>query len=211
MFVIGNASTLRESAKGAPVWEPLLNNLEKDGCIFPGLPTICENHKDDELVLLCQPCEFRTERPNGGCLRPCKFRMECGHTCPQACHFIDQSHKVAQTLCTEPCKRFPKECNNKHPCPKLCKDECGNCRTKMGPVELLCGHVVESPYCHDVRNNEAIETLSARCNVPVLFKFNCGHEEVTSCSNTKSKEVCPAFCGIAMECGHKCKKRYEIV
>lgn len=205
LFIVGNSTCLNTSEKGAHVWQPLLQMLEEAGQVKNGLPTFCELHPDDEPIQLCQPCDFRKYRPNGGCSRMCTYRMSCGHVCPQACHPIDRSHKVAEKLCCEPCRRFPPECPLEHACTKLCKEKCGPCTTIVDAVALPCGHVYQSPRCHDVRNDDAKEKLSRRCEVIVNHCFPCGHDVLTMCSNARGAQSCPATCGRDMECGHQCK------
>jgi hypothetical protein len=133
--------------------------------------------------------------------------MECGHVCPQACHPIDRSHKVAQMLCCEPCPRFPPECKVGHICCKLCKDDCGPCTAIVDATTLPCGHVFPAPRCHEVRNEAAITKLAKICRVKVDYTFECGHEMQTSCHNARIEQICPGLCGAAMECGHKCTNR----
>lgn len=125
MFIVGSKSTLLQSNKGGPVWSPVLNLMQQRNQLMKGLPTTCQLHPDDDDIVLSRPDDFRRLRPNGGCSRPCSYRMECGHVCPMACHPIDQSHKIAQRECCEPCTRFPPECIHNHMCPKLCREKCG--------------------------------------------------------------------------------------
>lgn len=206
MFLLGNASTLRQSRQGRKVWNQILSMLDESGQFLSGLPTFCQLHPDDDPIELCTPSDFRTLRPNGGCNRPCTFRMQCGHVCPLTCHPVDQTHEVAQKECCEPCRRFPPECNQGHTCPKLCKDQCGPCMADVGPVTLVCGHVADSARCHDVRSSAALEAFSERCSESVLHEFaNCGHKVETLCRNARSSTpVCPAKCSEMASCGHPC-------
>jgi hypothetical protein len=210
MFLVGNSSTLRNSGSGRKVWEPILNMLASGGKLLKGLPTTCQLHPDDEPIELCIPADFRHIRPNGGCNRPCTYRVSCGHVCPMMCHPIDQSHERAQQLCCEPCKRFPPGCKLLHPCPKLCKDICGPCCAPVGPIARTCGHTADRANCHQVHSPASLESFSLLCQTRVVHKFEkCGHEVETSCANTKiSVPLCPAVCGKPVECGHPCKKMY---
>ena len=83
LYIIGNSQTLRRSPKGRNVWSPILNSLEEKNQLLPGFPTTCQLHPDDDPILISDPESFRRFRPNGGCTRPCKERLECGHVCPQ--------------------------------------------------------------------------------------------------------------------------------
>jgi len=205
LFVIGNKETFL-SNNGNHVWKLILEMMD----VRKGLPTYCQLHPNDETVELSEVEEFRKHRPNGGCCRPCNYRMSCGHACPQCCHPIDRQHQAAQKRCCEPCRKFPPECTLQHPCLKLCKDECGPCTAiVVGPTELPCGHLVHNSRCHDVRNPSAIKILSTKCNEKVSFTFEgCGHVEETECFNTRSEfPICPALCNHPLKCGHLCSNR----
>jgi AAA domain len=208
MYLIGNAQTLTASAKGSAVWSPIIERMESLGQLQAGLPTRCQLHPEDEPILLKQPSDFRKYRPNGGCERPCSFRMDCGHTCSLSCHPFDRAHTTVQRDCCEPCPRVPPECALGHRCPKLCKDKCGRCRAAVGPTRLLgCNHLKDLVYCHEIRNEEAMVELSKHCSVLVPYDFSkCGHHAETVCSNAKSESpVCPVQCGrIVPECNHSC-------
>lgn len=205
MFIIGNSATLLSSGKGREVWGPILDQLSASKRVLKGLLTTCQLHPDDEPLLLQKPSEFREKRPNGGCNRPCRFRLSCGHACPLKCHPKDREHKNSQRNCCEPCKRFPLDCKNNHPCSKLCKEECGLCRARVGPKILVCRHVVSNAMCYQVNSQEAIENLSLVCQKQVLYKFDCGHEALTSCANSRSTQpICPETCGRVSQCEHRC-------
>ncbi len=82
MFIVGNAATLRSSSKGNHVWKPLLDMIQSQGRIVKSFPTICQLHPTDGTTYCTSVQEFRTQRPNGGCNRPCSARLKCGHACP---------------------------------------------------------------------------------------------------------------------------------
>lgn len=127
----------------------------------------------------------------------------------QACHPTDKTHVLAHKQCCEPCRRIPPDCDRNHACTKLCKDDCGACVVTVEPIELKCGHIVEKPRCHDVRNTDAIYKLSQKCTVPVNHVFNsCGHSTKTTCKNALSQNPkCPLKCGRNLDCGHACVNR----
>jgi hypothetical protein len=209
MFFLGNSSTLRESRKGRHVWNPILDALQQQGHLLKGLPTYCQIHPADEAIVLSSIQDFRTFRPNGGCNRLCNFRMDCGHACNLNCHPFDRAHERVQKNCCEPCMRIPPECHVNHPCPKLCKDDCGPCTAKVGPIRLNCGHSRDLVPCHDTRNEEAIKTLSRTCRQIVSHKFSpCGHSMKTTCANAnRAVPVCSGKCSRVIDkCGHKCVK-----
>ena len=206
LYIVGNSTTLLASKKGKHVWTPLLGMMQ----IERGLPTYCQLHPNDEVIDLSEPGAFRKFRPNGGCSRACNYRMSCGHMCSQSCHPIDRDHKATETLCSEPCRRVPPECNLSHICTKLCKDNCGPCTSLVdGPFQLPCGHVKAKSRCHDVRNEEALEKLSKKCTETVKMSFkDCDHKEFIECRNARSDDPkCPAKCGKKQDCGHNCTNR----
>lgn len=208
MYIIGNARTLVSSNRGSAVWEPILQRLQSNGRVLKGLPTTCQLHPNDEPIVLCQKSDFRARRPNGGCERPCSYRLPCGHACPLMCHPTDPEHHFAQRNCSEPCRRFPPYCNRKHLCKKLCKEDCGPCTALVGPIDLTCGHTEDRVRCHDVRDEAAIDEYSKKCNHTVTHKFEpCGHELETTCANSRREHPqCPGKCDAQMMCLHLCQK-----
>ncbi|GAX15209.1 hypothetical protein FisN_12Lh085 [Fistulifera solaris] len=209
MFIVGNASALRNSKAAKKVWDPILDRLESEGRLLPGLPTYCSLHPDDDPIVLSKMEDWRTCRPNGGCSRPCHFRMECGHECTSSCHPNDKDHKLLQRNCCKPCKRVPSECPFGHQCNKLCKEDCGTCDVNVGNVRLNCGHSMDNVRCHQVCNDKQVETLTKLCMHPVSHVFTaCGHTAQTSCGNAnRPSPVCPLKCGKAIElCGHPCTR-----
>jgi hypothetical protein len=209
MFLVGNSECLRHSKAGHAVWSPILEMLAADGNLRFGLPTTCQLHPDDEPIELRTPEDFRSYRPNGGCNRPCDYRMPCGHTCPKTCHPIDRRHEDAQRLCVEPCRRFPSDCRSSHACLKLCNEECGRCEASVGQVDLMCGHK-KIAKCYEIGSEEALSALASRCLETVNHTFaDCEHSATTACSNARSsKPKCPVLCGKACACGHLCKRMY---
>jgi hypothetical protein len=211
MYLVGNSSTLLQSPGGRSTWGPIIDMLKEMRQLKKGLPTVCQLHPADDPVDLCTPEEFRTLRPNGGCLRKCDFRLPCGHVCPQMCHPTDRSHEYASSVCHEPCMRVPPKCKMGHCCTKLCKFDCGPCHMNVGPMELTCGHVAKIISCHDTRSPAALEQFTSKCKeqVDVLLQA-CGHRVETFCGNANSETPdCPAKCGhMIAVCNHPCEKRY---
>jgi AAA domain len=207
MILVGSSTTLLSSKRGGAVWEPILEQLSSAGRIVNGLPTTCQLHPNDEAIELCRPDEFRRFRPNGGCLRPCTYRLACGHVCQLMCHPTDQKHIVAERNCCEPCRRIPPECTKNHQCPKLCKDECGPCQAIVHSTPLTCGHVADNARCHEVHSQAAIDEYSKKCQaIIVTHRFKCGHEASSTCANSRSLDPkCPMVCGKLSLCQHPCR------
>lgn len=208
MFIVGNAGTLRASTKGRCVWQPILAMLEEQGRLVQALPTVCQIHPNEGIILCKEAGDFRKFRPNGGCQRACGSRLECGHACPLTCHPTDRHHNVTHKKCIQPCRRIPPECKRNHPCTKLCNEICGPCTAEVDDVPLPCGHLAHAPTCHSVRDSNAIIKLSSKCNENVQFTFGCNHTCMTTCGNSRSKApVCPSKCGSEVDCGHACENR----
>jgi AAA domain len=209
MFLIGNADTFGSSQKGKNVWEHHLASLREKNLVRDGFPVVCQLHPDDSPLYLRTKREFRELRPHGGCLRPCDSRLSCGHACPLMCHAIDSSHEKTQSMCVQSCRRVPPNCPAKHPCLKRCNEECGACRTRVGPIALTCGHEVKTVLCHLVDSEPAIAKYSLSCAIRVTHSFlPCNHEMQTTCGNAMSSEPkCPSSCGVAVACGHPCSNK----
>lgn len=208
MVLVGDSSTLTGTTAGRLVWGSILQTLSADGCLLKGLPTICQLHPDDEVLNLCDPAEFRARRPNGGCHRPCTFRLQCGHVCPLMCHPTDRSHERAALTCGEPCRRFPPGCPLQHPCSKLCNEVCGRCCAIVDPIRLECGHVMDHVKCYETGSTEALERLTLRCRSTVAHKFlTCEHVGTITCGNSRlAVPLCPAICRKPAGCEHPCAK-----
>lgn len=206
LYMVGNRTTLCQSSKGGHIWEPIFNRLERDGCLLKGFPVVCQLHPKDGPICIQSPDQFKECCPNGGCTRPCNSRLICGHSCPMACHPTDKEHLNAHKFCVNQCRRIPPECPFNHPCTKLCNEKCGKCETTVQSIKLLCGHVLDNPKCHEVRNDEAIAECSRRCSAKVSHYFEgCGHTCTTTCRNAQNEHpVCPGLCKVEMGCGHLC-------
>ncbi|KAF9584716.1 hypothetical protein BGW38_005440 [Lunasporangiospora selenospora] len=87
MFLLGNAS-LMESKKEFGIWPTVINELRENDRIGEGFRLRCKNHPDIENVVV-QPSSLKQCAPNGGCIRPCGYNMECGHVCPLQCKTLD--------------------------------------------------------------------------------------------------------------------------
>lgn len=81
LIIIGNSKTLRQSRKGSYIWNPIIETFKKRGTLYDGFPSICELHPSDGVTIIKEPKDFALMCPNGGCIRPCNARLECGHSC----------------------------------------------------------------------------------------------------------------------------------
>jgi hypothetical protein len=102
MIIFGNASCLRHasSPEGRRHWTGLLDDMQAAGCIFKGLPAVCQQHKKRTAPLLCSPEAFAQHVPDGGCCLPCGRELPCGHICPLRCHAYDSAHERVRSCAT---------------------------------------------------------------------------------------------------------------
>jgi hypothetical protein len=126
LILIGNMQTLSKAKvrRGVPdVWRDIREMLHKQGCIFNGLPAVCQKHPR-EVRLLATTSEFASLAPDGGCTLPCDITLSCGHKCPRCCHSHDPAHK--KVLCLQP---VADKCSKGHVIQRAC------CKTSE---DVLC-------------------------------------------------------------------------
>ncbi|KAH9008020.1 hypothetical protein EDB84DRAFT_1552345, partial [Lactarius hengduanensis] len=136
--------------------------------------------KEDQLgyglPIVCPPGQIPTHAPEGGCLRPCEYRLSCG----QYCHTDLDNHRSMR--CNHRCQVT---CPRAHPCPTLCFEDCGELHSKLGKLETV----------NCVAQGANINGIMACSADPTNFECNqvCGGE-TTCCSRT-----CKSRC-------HECQK-----
>ena len=212
-YCIGNFALL---SKHSDIWNKIVADLKANGSIGNALPLVCQIHNDEVTAETAE--DFNTKAPYGGCQRPCKVRLECGHACKQSCHPYDSEH--VEYCCGEPCAKKIVGCD--HVCPKLCYQacelHCGIMVTKEIPAcghtaqvrcdtsprsvtctkrcekALSCGHRCQN-YCGDACTDECKERVK-------ITDWSCGHEVTAACSATPAD--CSVPCRDMLECGHKC-------
>ena len=131
--------------------------MDKKDQLGYGFPIICHRHPSAK-EFISGPGQIPLRAPAGGCLRPCEYRLSCGHVCPSMvymtfpvhvmrflikvfqCHTDTDNHK--RMRCDQPCVKVT--CPRAHPCPLLCSDPCGDCTFPMYGVNLPCGHTAQS-------------------------------------------------------------------
>ncbi|GFR50032.1 hypothetical protein Agub_g12193 [Astrephomene gubernaculifera] len=93
MLLIGNSHTLRHAKhpEARRHWGRVLDALEAEGGVLPGLPVACQRH--GTVALLESPAAFAQHAPDGGCRRPCQAVLKCGHPCTLRCHAYDPDHE----------------------------------------------------------------------------------------------------------------------
>lgn len=212
LFVIGNFDIIRGQSN---LWTTIIGNLEKKGRLGEALHLYCQNHPDDAGLVISTPDDF-ANAPEGGCMKPCTTRLDCGHVCTRMCHPADQEHK--EYNCIKPCER-KLSCEFKHSCKKLCYLDCGECTVLVERVLPRCGHTGWMQCSTTAAEHPCTEPCTAKlscghtcgdlcgqphkCYEKVEHAFPCGHKAEIYC-NAKLNEKCPVHCKQQLCCGHTC-------
>ena len=212
-YCIGNFELL---SKYSDFWSKIVADLKAGGSIGNALPLACQIHSSEVFVKTAK--DFKNKVPNGGCLRPCKVRLQCGHACRKSCHPYDIDH--VQYRCGEPCRKNVSGCA--HLCPKLCCEECEKyCKVPVQRSLPLCGHIqtmdcgkdptrVECKTrcekilpCHHRCQESCGKPCTKQCKELVRRNdWQCGHEVTVACSTTPTD--CPVPCRAILSCKHPC-------
>ncbi|KAH9170429.1 hypothetical protein EDB89DRAFT_1304426 [Lactarius sanguifluus] len=195
LYILGNASNLRKNE----TWRTILDEMEKEDQLCHGFPIVCPRHPEAKQ-LISKPGQLPMHAPEGGCLRPCEYRLSCGHVCPSMCHTDLDNHR--RIKCNQPCVRVT--CPRAHPCPKLCSEDCGNCTFPMYDVELPCGHIAKSVPCHKLGNLKTV-----KCIAQVSKRLpGCEHSVTMACDGDPTDFECKEICGGETTCcSRTCKSR----
>ena len=213
-YCIGNFDLL---SKHSEIWRKIVADLESSGSIGNVLPLVCQIHRDEVTAEKAE--DFIENVPDGGCLRPCGVRLDCGHACKRLCHPKDLEHD--EYICTEECSRIIRGCS--HPCRNPCYQECEkNCQEIVKKTLPFCGHTMTVPCGKDLFKVKCLEQCKkvlskcghqcqAHCGEPCTIKckklversdWPCGHNVRIACSATPAD--CPVPCQAILECGHRC-------
>ena len=212
-YCVGNLTLL---SKHSDIWRKIVEDLKARGSIVNALPLKCQIHRSEVFVKRAK--DFKDKVPHGGCLRPCKVRLQCGHSCKKRCHPYDVEHE--QYRCGEPCHRTIKGCT--HSCRKLCCEECDTyCTVIVQKMLPSCGHVADVCCGKDADRVECkrpcekdlpcSHRCQEKCGKPCTRRcqelvkrsdWPCKHEVTVACSATPAN--CPVPCGSTIACGHPC-------
>ena len=212
-YVIGN---LKLMAGNSDLWRKVVNHAKQENRYGEGLHLYCQNHPNDAGIHATEPEDFK-KAPEGGCMKPCEYRLPCGHTCSLVCHVIDANHEDYK--CRKPCQK--RVCNiDGHRCRRLCYQDCGDCSIPVSK-KLPCGHEQQvpcstQPYqfkcmakcesrlpCGHMCQNLCGERHTELCRYPVKKPFNCGHDVNVQCFEEESA-VCTQPCRQILSCEHRC-------
>ena len=192
-FVTGN---LRMLAAIAPLWKSLQRILDKRSSVDTSLPLYCQNHPKNEGIKAGTAKDFE-KAPEGGCLQPCEFRLNCGHVCERVCHTYDREHEGYK--CQKACERV---CVKGHKCQDKCHMKCGPCRTLVQKAIPSCGHIQPVP-CH-------VDPRTCRCDYLSTYSRPCGHKSKVACGINPKTLSCKHKCEAPLECGHPCPGNCEL-
>ena len=213
-YCIGNFDLL---SKNSDIWSKIVADLKASNSIGTALPLVCQIHKDEVTAEAAE--DFSKKAPDGGCLKRCEVRLECGHACKLLCHPHDVEHK--NYICREPCTKSIAGCT--HLCPNRCSELCKKiCEELVEKALPDCGHIAKVKCGEDVSNvacsepcskilscghscqNNCKQRCTTECNKLVKrSNWPCGHLVPIACSATPVD--CPFPCTTSLECTHQCK------
>ena len=217
LYVIGNFEILR--SREDTIWPRIISVVEEKKCIGEALLLQCQNHPQ-EVVRAKVASDF-SKCPEGGCTKPCNYRLECGHGCTRLCHPWDREHKLF---------KCQKRCDKPLPCQHLCKRKCYECIDGCGPCEEVeerrvtkCGHKMkmkchENPTmfpcsaqcqkplrCGHFCQRSCSEPCNTRCSLKVQKVLPCGHNATVPCHKSIETVICSVPCNTLLQCEHECK------
>ncbi|XP_075068955.1 NFX1-type zinc finger-containing protein 1-like isoform X2 [Mixophyes fleayi] len=184
LFCIGNMQILSK----VPLWSKINDVLKENGQIGKDLKLQCVHHPNTTNYV--SKAEDFQNVPEGGCLIPCQYRLDCGHVCTLSCHPYDPEHKAFK--CRKPCNV---NCVNGHKCRKLCSESCGRCQELVPKKIPSCGHI------QDVPCSMSPDEFTCKEACPRILE--CGHKCVRFCGQFCKN--CPEEIKVTLECGHTVK------
>ena len=192
LFVIGNFDMLEEKSS---MWKKIVSDIKQMGCFGKSVQLHCQNHPS--VTFSAKTGGDFSQAPEGGCTKPCEFRLDCGHVCEKACHPKDPEHLEYE--CRKTCNKFT--CDTEHRCNKQCHlgRICGPCITKVERLIQACKHIQIMP-CH-----QNPEEFDCKYNVDKLLP--CSHTQTVACFKPPEDVTCATRCGAEYPCGHKCMKK----
>ena len=217
LYVIGNFNMLR--GRDDTIWPKILRVVEEKQRIGDTLLLQCQNHPN-EIVRAKVATDF-SKCPEGGCTKPCNYRLTCGHGCTRLCHPWDREHKQykCQKMCDKllPCQH---KCRSK--CYE-CINVCGPCSEKVDKIIPRCGHRVrlechKDPWtfpcsvqcrkqlrCGHLCQKLCSQPCDTQCPVPVEKTLFCGHIVKVACHKRVDRVKCSVPCKALLQCEHECK------
>lgn len=175
LYIFGNSNLLEHVND----WYNVILMFKSNNILKDHLPLCCQKHQD-KITIIKQPNDFASV-PEGGCLIPCDFVFDCGHTCPLKCHPFNEKHNNIK--CKEKCLLKYENCE--HKCQNLCHygKKCSPCKIKISYTFPICNHV--SKIECGINRNELF--CYAKCNKILP----CGHKCKSICGQCQLKGYCP--------------------
>ncbi|CAH1269061.1 ZNFX1 [Branchiostoma lanceolatum] len=210
-YAIGNLTMLSQTST---LWSKIIQELREQSCVGRHLMLCCQNHPDTIIMAVTEK-DFENA-PKGGCMRPCDFRLTCGHVCASICHPIDPEHK--EYKCKKPCVNVL--CDLGHKCPKFCYETCGDCQVLLektipkcqhkqmvpcstSPSEFICRIPCEKIFpCNHTCKNMCGQECSIPCMIKVTHQLTCGHTMKAACSAKEDDLVCMEVITRQLTCEH---------
>ena len=93
LYVIGNFGLLKKSSS---LWRNVVQTVTSSQSFGTKLHLYCQNHIEDGGADVECGSDFFDHAPEGGCSKPCLFRLKCGHVCTRECHPDDTDHTLFQ-------------------------------------------------------------------------------------------------------------------
>lgn len=215
LYCLGNMDMFSK----VKLWSNILHTLREKGQVGPFLTLSCQNHPETR-TLVSSSADF-IKVPEGGCNKPCEYRLDCGHVCIRMCHPYDVEHKKYK--CNKDCPKVL--CELGHKCPRRCYQKCGKCEVRVEKVVPKCQHKQKMP-CHQDPGTFVCkmpcqkmlrcghpcqascgEQCTVNCNVLVCMELKCGHTQKEPCSISKdlqNQPPCRTPCDTVLKCGHDC-------
>ncbi|KAM8916847.1 NFX1-type zinc finger-containing protein 1 isoform 1-T2 [Spinachia spinachia] len=214
LYCIANCAMLGQ----VKLWANIFQTLREKDQIGNALTLCCQNHPD-RRVKASRAEDFKLA-PEGGCMEPCMFRLDCGHVCTRMCHPNDPEHK--EYRCLKKCQRDL--CDLGHKCPLRCSAKCPECPVPVEKVVPRCEHAQMVPCHQDPETfscREPCEKLlqcghrcaalcgepcTSRCPEQVPSQLKCGHSQRDACfyKTHPLPPVCRTPCRQELKCGHAC-------
>lgn len=216
LYCIGNSEILGR----VKLWGNIFHTLTQHKQMGKALTLCCQNHPDQKTHVSTAE-EFK-QAPEGGCTKPCQFRLDCGHVCSSVCHPYDQEHKRFE--CMKPCQKVL--CDQGHQCKRLCYEQCPKpCKVKVEKIIPQCQHTQMVPCSQDPatfsckkhcrRHLPCGHPCVSLCGVPctpfckvkVTLELKCGHSQEDACfyKTQDTKPDCRTPCQHQLKCGHACQ------
>ncbi|XP_033114446.1 NFX1-type zinc finger-containing protein 1-like isoform X2 [Anneissia japonica] len=212
LFCIGNIKLLTQDDQ----WRKIVTDLRQKNLLSKTIRLCCQNHPGT-AVDVQQPNDF-TKCPEGGCSKPCTYRLDCGHVCTLPCHPYDPEHKNVK--CSRPCTKV--HCPIGHPCRFRCYQKCELKCTVSVEKFLMCGHAQIVPcfkeistvtcisdcikilQCGHACKGKCSQPCTSTCREIVSKLWPCGHKGEYQC-HVDDPMSCSNPCGAILKCGHPCQ------